>query len=443
MLANLLLVLAYGALTGLTAWYLPRFVPGLDPALALGVGIGGFLICALAHEVTARLAREHRLLGQMARLRQSYFQVEEELSWARREMRSLLEALERGQPRDDKAHEKAYEKARAVDEVMAEIKLLKSLVAKLSARRHESETARVAELKAERPEEAHAAGAAEPELAPAAEAGKPAGGGRRSGLALLARRPSKDPAEDGESEILEIVHEALRHDRIEVVLQPIVSLPQRKRRYYECFTQLRDAEDGIVPAQRYIEVAARAGLISAIDNMLLFRCIQLIRRIQQRPESVDFFCNISGSTVRDRDFLADFANYLTTNGELGRNLVFEMAQADLDAIGPDTEAQFERLHRLGCRFSIDKVEDLSLDPRALAERNIGFVKLEASALTALAGAKGGDAVQALLGGLTQHRIDVIVEKIETEESLRELLDFGIDFGQGYLFGEPRLAKLAA
>ena len=37
-------------------------------------------------------------------------------------------------------------------------------------------------------------------------------------------------------------------------------------------------------------------------------------------------------------------------------------------------------------------------------------------------------------------IDVIAEKIEREESLIELLDYDIDFGQGYHLGEPKLAK---
>ena len=37
-------------------------------------------------------------------------------------------------------------------------------------------------------------------------------------------------------------------------------------------------------------------------------------------------------------------------------------------------------------------------------------------------------------------IDLIVEKIETEQMLLELLDYNIDFGQGYLFGEPRKSQ---
>ena len=41
------------------------------------------------------------------------------------------------------------------------------------------------------------------------------------------------------------------------------------------------------------------------------------------------------------------------------------------------------------------------------------------------------------GVLDRCAMDLIVEKIESEDMLRDLLDLKIDFGQGYLFGEPR------
>jgi cyclic-di-GMP phosphodiesterase TipF (flagellum assembly factor) len=42
--------------------------------------------------------------------------------------------------------------------------------------------------------------------------------------------------------------------------------------------------------------------------------------------------------------------------------------------------------------------------------------------------------------LDRDGLDLIVEKIKNEKQLVELLDFGIDYGQGYLFGEPRLSR---
>ena len=49
-------------------------------------------------------------------------------------------------------------------------------------------------------------------------------------------------------------------------------------------------------------------------------------------------------------------------------------------------------------------------------------------------------MRALKRDLDRNGIDMIVSKIEKDGELIELLDHNIDFGQGYLFGEPRLSK---
>src|SRR3546814_16197386 len=76
-----------------------------------------------------------------------------------------------------------------------------------------------------------------------------------------------------ESAVLEIARQALRDDRIDLVLQPIVLLPQRKRRYYECFSRLRHAYGEMILPAKYIAVAEREGIVSAIDHMLVVRCL--------------------------------------------------------------------------------------------------------------------------------------------------------------------------
>lgn len=133
----------------------------------------------------------------------------------------------------------------------------------------------------------------------ATEQGRPKLVAVNGGLAE-ASAPAIAPQHDlDETHILEIIREALRLDRIDVYLQPIVSLPQRRKRFYECYTRIRDEAGNVIGPGQYIDIAERAGLVSAIDNMLLFRCVQLIRRSQQRNYDTAFYCNISASTLAD------------------------------------------------------------------------------------------------------------------------------------------------
>src|SRR3546814_12241406 len=85
----------------------------------------------------------------------------------------------------------------------------------------------------------------------------PASAGRKAGVL--------PPVAEGldESAVLEIARQALRDDRIDLVLQPIVLLPQRKRRYYECFSRLRTADGYMTLPEQYIAVSTREGLVTA------------------------------------------------------------------------------------------------------------------------------------------------------------------------------------
>ena len=86
------------------------------------------------------------------------------------------------------------------------------------------------------------------------------------------------PVKLSETDMLDIMRDALRQNRVDLYLQPIVSLPQRKHRYFECFSAVRNANGAVITPDRYIEIAKKSGLIKAIDNMLLFRCIQLVKK---------------------------------------------------------------------------------------------------------------------------------------------------------------------
>ena len=79
---------------------------------------------------------------------------------------------------------------------------------------------------------------------------------------------------------------------------------------------------------------------------------------------------------------------------------------------------------------------------ALAERHFRFVKVHADRLLNPPDDLLDDIdPRDLRTALDRAGIDMIVERIETDEQLLDLLDYDVDYGQGYLFGEPRLSRL--
>ena len=241
--------------------------------------------------------------------------------------------------------------------------------------------------------------------------------------------------------LLETIRASLEENRVDLYLQPIVSLPQRKLRFYEALSRLR-AEDGsvIMPAQ-YIKVAAPAGLMSVVDNLLLFRCVQVVRRLTQRSREIGVFCNISGDTLADVEFFPQFLDYMQANRDLAGQIIFEFSQNAVLKAGMEGELNLTRLHELGFALSMDHVETLKLDFVKLKLMGFRHLKVRADILTrGMSGAGAAVTAEDFKKLLARHGLNLIAERVEDEKTVIQLLDYTVDYAQGFLFGEPRAVR---
>lgn len=242
--------------------------------------------------------------------------------------------------------------------------------------------------------------------------------------------------------ILSTVKNAIKRDRIDINLQPIVNLPQRKIRHYEVFTRIKEGDGSILLPDQYVALAERSGLIAPIDNLLLFRTIQMIRENKTRNTSVAFFCNISPATLKDDDFMDHFLKFMGRNEDLIPRIIFELQQDEFLDADSSMLAALAGLRKLGFNFCMDKVLDLDLDPVDLSDLKIKFLKVESDhLLTETENLDGLRLIQEIKADLDRFNIDLIVTKVETEQDLVEHLDLSLDFGQGFLFGSPRSRRM--
>jgi cyclic-di-GMP phosphodiesterase TipF (flagellum assembly factor) len=246
-----------------------------------------------------------------------------------------------------------------------------------------------------------------------------------------------------DASMLDRVRKAIEADRVDLYLQPIVSLPQRKVRYYEAFSRLRDEDNSVLRPSDYLEAAERANRIGVIDNMILLRCVQAFRRLRSNDSQFAVFCNLSPATLYDTDFFNHFTDYLEINGDLSSRLVFEFTYPAVHMMHPRFEENLRAIARRGFAFSIDHVHTLDVDWDALRSKNFRFVKASSQLLlsASAAGDVGITKLRAFRKRLVDAGIDLIAEKIEFESHMPEILALGIDYGQGNLFGPPRKAEV--
>ncbi len=262
------------------------------------------------------------------------------------------------------------------------------------------------------------------------------------------RSQQVDTPIDGAS-VLDAVKEALRENRVDLHLQPIVNLPQRRTCFYEGFTRLRRANGQIIMPAEFLGAAERANLLGVIDNMLLFRCVQIVRRLSERDRRIGVFCNISMASLEDEHFFSGFLEFVKENRDLAHAMIFELGVRQFNQRSDIASRNMGRLKELGFRFSLDKGDGLAFDLPELQAAGVKFVKVNIERMLQELTPGGERPVSSISRDIAaedvpavfvRYGIDLIADKMETEKSVIEVLEFEIPFGQGHVFGAPRPIK---
>jgi cyclic-di-GMP phosphodiesterase TipF (flagellum assembly factor) len=238
--------------------------------------------------------------------------------------------------------------------------------------------------------------------------------------------------------MLDEVRQSIESNRIELFLQPIMTLPQRRVRYYEALTRLRNEAGDLLMPKDYLSLAESAGIMSVIDNVMLYRSVQVLRRLEKRSSARGVFCNISVHSLLDPEFFPEFVLFMEQNQTLSESMYFEFSQSMIEHCSPVEQESLAALAALGFRFSMDHVTNLDLDFQAMQDRGFRFIKIDADVLLhGMSEAKSQIHAADMRSYLERFDIQLIISKIEDERELANVLDYHVKLGQGFLFSEPR------
>lgn len=241
---------------------------------------------------------------------------------------------------------------------------------------------------------------------------------------------------------LSLVRNAIDGDRIDMNLQPIVTLPQRKVRFYEALTRLRTDDGETIHPSDYIPIAEARGYMAAIDEQILLKSVHILRRLTERSKDIGIFLNLSAASLNHAGFFRDFVQVLEKNRDLAQMLVLEFPQSAVRGMGPIENEGLKALYELGYRFSIDQVSDLKISFQNLADRGFRYVKISADRLLNRSNELGTDIHPVdLTDYFRRFGMELIADHVEREAEVVDVLDYGVKLGQGFLFSPPRPVKI--
>lgn len=250
-----------------------------------------------------------------------------------------------------------------------------------------------------------------------------------------------EPADDGS--LLDAVRDALNNNRVELHIQPIVSLPQRRIRFFELLARPRDAEGQTYRAAECLDALDSAGLRAEFDALMLLRSVQLVRKLEQRAKDVGFFLNLSPAMLAQIETFNPLYDFLQREREHAANIVLEFSHAGVAKLDRAGMYRLSRLAALGFALSVDGIDRFDVDFALLAKSGVRFVKFDAAVFSDAATIAKSPIDLADLPEICQrHNLVPVLGKVENEQALLNLSDLNFPFGQGMLFGVPKLAKAA-
>ncbi len=250
-------------------------------------------------------------------------------------------------------------------------------------------------------------------------------------------RPSAAP-DPADLERAALVREALAHGRHEIFLQPIVRLPSRRLSHYEALSRLRDARNAVLDAPELFAAAERSGLAPELDRAGFEGAAVLLRRLAAANKATGAVLGIAPASLAEGGIMTRLADLAEEAPVLAERLVLQMSQAAWASLPPTEADKVAVLVEIGFRFCIDRLTHMRLDGRELARRGVRFVKLPVSLLLdPKAAATSPIHPNDLAGLLDRNGVTLVVDQVEQEATVATLLEIGVKFAQGPIFGEPR------
>jgi cyclic-di-GMP phosphodiesterase TipF (flagellum assembly factor) len=238
-----------------------------------------------------------------------------------------------------------------------------------------------------------------------------------------------------------VIGAALSEGRVEVHLQPIVQLPQRRTRGYEALARLRLDEHTLLLPHEFIPVIEERGFGPTLDALVLTRALAIARHLGSKPGELFVSCNFSGATWNSSKALATLSRILDKYREHTAHLVIEMPQRVFRGLDPTSLGLLGAMSANGVRFTLDELVDLRLDPVSLFDRGIRFVKAPAALLMEQVDSQSADIAPTDLSALlARASIVLIADQVGDDPTVADMIDLGVGMGQGLIFSPPRPVK---
>jgi PAS domain S-box-containing protein len=226
------------------------------------------------------------------------------------------------------------------------------------------------------------------------------------------------------------IRDAIDEDRLTLYAQPIVPLAGGKPSH-ELLLRMLGANGEVIPPGSFLPVAEKYGMVAEIDRWVISQAARLAGGGQYIE------ANLSADSISDLSLLTFIEHELRTAGADPAKLVFEITETALMKDIEAGKAFVTGLTDIGCRVALDDFGTGFASLVHLKTFNLAYLKIDIDFVRNLPGDTSNQhLVKAIAQLAKDFGYETIAEGVEDAETLAMLIDYGVDFAQGFHIGRP-------
>ena len=241
-----------------------------------------------------------------------------------------------------------------------------------------------------------------------------------------------------EAEIERFLMEALEQDLFQVWYQPVYSLKEKRFVSLEVLSRLYHPKLGWISPERFIQIAAHAGLLSQIMPQQLRKVCRFAKDHAELFSSLESIkLNLSPQELSEPDYCENLLTIIRESELPPSKFQFEVTESTATQYSLELEACIWKLQEAGVGLCLDDFGSGYANLNTVLRLPFSVIKLDRSLLMGICQDEAAAVFyRGLVKLLKNLGYTVIAEGVETEQEAGFLAQWDVEQIQGYYFSRP-------
>ncbi|MCF0130399.1 MAG: EAL domain-containing protein [Pseudobutyrivibrio sp.] len=241
-----------------------------------------------------------------------------------------------------------------------------------------------------------------------------------------------------EKGILEAIRRAINEDGFQVFYQPIYSPGAGRFKSAEALVRLIDKDLGFINPETMIVIAEKNNLINQVGDIIFEKVCKFISENKLTDLGVDYIeVNLSPLQCRRSGLVQIYTDLMRKYNVSPYQLNFEITETAQLTDEKRTMQSIVDLFVQGIAFSIDDYGSGFASAEYLIKMPVSLVKIDKTILwSAMNSTQAMIVLKNTIAMVKELGKSIVVEGVETEEMASVLLEYGVDYNQGFLYSKP-------